>query len=480
MPSGGIQQEGRASNTSFRLREIADVALYEASKPGTQVYFPVFFVAVLGLGHHREHPLALALFGLAWLLAGVLRWWVPRQALRHYTEGPDLWRERFRRSLLLTPISWGLFTLTNIVWTGVGWQALMCMFVAGGISSGATAAFNLDQRLHRGYVLTLWVPILLGLAFSSGDFQGGRYLLATAVFFTLYLLKLGREQGGRYWQGLRDRLFVSQMAEFTASLVPLVQQEALPQRLQQALTPLLTFERAWAEPGARPADDRDTLSTVLGSTPEVQLTFHLQRAGGFTSPERKLLEAFAAPASTALDRSALFQKVQRMARYDGLTGAANRAHFFESAQEVLGVSRRLDSKSGQVTHHSVILLDIDHFKSVNDRFGHDVGDEVLRQVAACCRRSLREVDVFARYGGEEFVVFLPGANLTEAAERTAERLRRAVGADTIAVPDGELRVTVSLGVAQIDDDGLEASLKRADQALYEAKRSGRDRVVPAT
>ncbi len=461
------------------MRELADVALYEASKPGTRAYFPVFTIAVLGSGHHREHPQLLAFFGLVWLAAGWLRWSVPKQALKHRAENPDLWRQRFRWSILPTPITWGLFCLITTYHHGIDWQTLVCVFVAGGLSTGATAAFHLDRRLHRNYVLLLWIPVLLGLAFQWRKSQGAEVLVLTSILYTLFLLRVGRQHGENYWRGLRDRLFVSQMAHFAASMVPRMGPEEVPQKLQDVLVPLIRFERAWTEPGSQPSSEPDTLSAVLGTTPGHQLTFKLSRKGGFSRRDTETLAAFATPASNALDRSELFIEVQRMARYDSLTGVANRAHFFESAHGILEVSRRLDDKSGRPTHHSVILLDIDHFKSVNDRFGHDVGDHVLREVAQRCQGSLRQVDIFARYGGEEFVVFLPGANLPEAAEFIAERLRQAVGASPFST--AEVPVTISLGVAQIgSEETLEGALSRADKALYAAKGAGRNLVRTAT
>ena len=422
----------------------------------------------------------LALFAAAWVLAGLVRWWVPRQAIARRLENPELWRRRFRLSILPTAAVWGLFSMIVMLLYGIGWRAVICIFVAGGLTTGATAAFNLDRRLHRNYVLLAWLPLLTGQFFQIGKVGGAVPLLIITAFFMLYLLRLGREQGDRYWQGLRDRLFITQLAEFTTSLVPLVNAEELPEKLEEALEPLINFERSWISRNEDTRAEEPTLSIALGTSVGDQLYFHLAGPLPFTPQATRILEAFASPASNALDRSRLFTQVQRMARYDFLTNVANRAHFFESAREVLGVSRRLDDKSGHRTDHSVILLDIDHFKSVNDVHGHDVGDEVLKKVATCCQKSLREVDVFARYGGEEFAVFLPGANQEEAATLTAERLRKAVGELEFSVPSGPISVTISLGVAQVTpQETLTDALKRADEALYVSKRSGRNQVQAA-
>ncbi len=129
---------------------------------------------------------------------------------------------------------------------------------------------------------------------------------------------------------------------------------------------------------------------------------------------------------------------------------------------------------------AVLVLDIDHFKAVNDGFGHDAGDEVLREFSVRLATNVRAVDLPCRFGGEEFVVVMPGTTL-EDAHRIAERIRRDVGAAPFRVMGGNahLNVTVSVGVAATmgGDDTPEALLKRADEGVYEAKASGRNKVV---
>jgi diguanylate cyclase (GGDEF)-like protein len=126
------------------------------------------------------------------------------------------------------------------------------------------------------------------------------------------------------------------------------------------------------------------------------------------------------------------------------------------------------------------MFDIDHFKAVNDTYGHLVGDRVLRAVAAACRRVIREGDVLVRYGGEEFLVLLPGAGPTDVAE-VGERIRRAV--EETVVLDGEQRIaiTISLGGTTYSDASAtpDTLVAAADQALYEAKEAGRNRVLVA-
>jgi two-component system, cell cycle response regulator len=163
-----------------------------------------------------------------------------------------------------------------------------------------------------------------------------------------------------------------------------------------------------------------------------------------------------------------------MAVTDALTGLHNRRYMAGQLQAMVGRA----AQGGETV--SVLVLDIDHFKAVNDGFGHDAGDEVLREFAVRLATNVRAVDLPCRMGGEEFVVVMPGAPM-EAALRVAERIRRDVGLVPFRVMDGEaaLDVTVSIGVATVSgpNDNPDALLKRADEGVYEAKRRGRDQVV---
>jgi len=164
-------------------------------------------------------------------------------------------------------------------------------------------------------------------------------------------------------------------------------------------------------------------------------------------------------------------EVQRLAMTDSLTGLYNRRGFFEfSVREVAHVKRFKHTLS-------VIMLDIDHFKEVNDTYGHETGDQVLEKIAALFNAQLRKIDILGRYGGEEFSLLLPETELAGARE-TAERLRRVMADTPIETGQGLLNITISLGVAVFTDNRttLEDLLKHADQAMYMAKKTGRNRV----
>ncbi len=174
------------------------------------------------------------------------------------------------------------------------------------------------------------------------------------------------------------------------------------------------------------------------------------------------------------ERERLIAELRTMAETDNLTGALNRRSFFARAnQEILRAKR-----FGRFL--AVIMLDIDHFKRVNDTYGHRIGDEVIRSVVASCRSSIREIDFLGRYGGEEFMILAQEVD-DQMALLLAERLRESIENMRIMTDKGEVSVTVSFGIAAIQEDIVDvtALINRADAALYEAKRAGRNRVAVA-
>ena len=167
------------------------------------------------------------------------------------------------------------------------------------------------------------------------------------------------------------------------------------------------------------------------------------------------------------------RRLQSLATTDSLTGTANRAALEMQFDQAGKVERR----SGQP--FSLVSLDIDHFKTINDRHGHEAGDIVLRTVADLTGREIREVDTLCRWGGDEFLILLQQADSADAL-RTAERIRATIGSTPIRLPSGRrVEVSVTLGVAtHRTAETLEPLMRRADRALYRAKEAGRDRVEP--
>jgi diguanylate cyclase (GGDEF)-like protein len=171
----------------------------------------------------------------------------------------------------------------------------------------------------------------------------------------------------------------------------------------------------------------------------------------------------------------LLRELEALTRTDALTGALNRRAFDEALRQEALRAQRYDLPL------SVLMIDVDHFKSVNDTHGHPGGDEVLRNVAARVKAELRLTDELYRYGGEEFAVILPHTS-AEGALEVGERLVRAVAGAPVRLGDTGLRVTVSAGVASMHGDAAAAAqlVWDADRALYAAKRSGRNRACDAT
>jgi diguanylate cyclase (GGDEF)-like protein len=163
--------------------------------------------------------------------------------------------------------------------------------------------------------------------------------------------------------------------------------------------------------------------------------------------------------------------LERLACLDGLTGLNNRRHFMVLAEMELSRFRRYGRPL------ALLMMDIDFFKSINDRYGHDVGDEVIKTVGDVLQNHKRSSDIVGRIGGEEFALLLPEASLDSAAA-AAERLRRLTADCPISAGDERIQVTISVGAGACHDETctIEQLLKEADIALYEAKRSGRDRV----
>ncbi len=181
---------------------------------------------------------------------------------------------------------------------------------------------------------------------------------------------------------------------------------------------------------------------------------------------------FADQIAAAIDNANLLEKVRLLAVTDEMTGIYNRRGLNECGEHEIEIARRLDYPL------TVIMFDIDHFKLVNDQFGHVIGDQVLCQIADRCKKKIREMDIFGRYGGEEFVVMLIETG-TEVALTVAERIRKIVSDSRFQTDAGDVAITISLGVAEMEpeDETFEALIIKADRALYQAKQRGRNQVA---
>ena len=171
-------------------------------------------------------------------------------------------------------------------------------------------------------------------------------------------------------------------------------------------------------------------------------------------------------------RKFLEEELRKLATSDPLTGASNRRHFFEIAEQE---RKRAQRNSLPL---SVMMLDIDHFKQINDTYGHHIGDLALIEVVNVCQGAIRASDLLGRLGGEEFAVLLPETNITQG-KLLAERLRQEIAKIALETSEGMVSLTVSIGLAESEKSApsVEDTLKRADLALYSAKEGGRNQVV---
>jgi len=190
-----------------------------------------------------------------------------------------------------------------------------------------------------------------------------------------------------------------------------------------------------------------------------------------TKSERDLIERSAMQVGITIDSVLLYGKVMKLAVVDDLTQVANRREVFFRLEEEIHRAQRYG------TPLAVVVLDLDHFKNVNDRYGHLAGDETLRKVGTCVRNHIRVADIAGRIGGEEFLIVMPHTT-SELAGYVAERIRRKIEDLTFPEIAEDLRISISAGVAELSaKEDAEQIVARADRAMYSAKHAGRNRVV---
>ncbi len=191
----------------------------------------------------------------------------------------------------------------------------------------------------------------------------------------------------------------------------------------------------------------------------------------FTSEDGERLMAFANLTASAIEKARLIERLIDLATTDPLTGAANRREFFIRGESELKRAARYNESL------SVVMLDLDHLKHINDTYGHSIGDLALKELARVCKSSIREIDLGARFGGDEFVILLLKTTAAQALSFT-ERLRLQIASLTYSTLGGPVGITASIGIAEYrKNDTLQILLERADRGLYQAKETGRNRVV---
>ncbi len=214
------------------------------------------------------------------------------------------------------------------------------------------------------------------------------------------------------------------------------------------------------------------LPLLAADEPVGTLTLIARAEKRFGTDVREMLAVIANQVAISLENGFLYRRMETMATTDGLTGLTNHRTFQQRFAEMLERAQRHNHKL------AVLLCDIDHFKNVNDKYGHPVGDEVLRRVSRVLQEVPRKIDVPARYGGEEFAVLLDNVDVAQA-KIIADRIRIEISKVVVDTDKGPLSVTESIGIAAFPDDGRDRTtlIERADLALYHAKHTGRNRVV---
>jgi diguanylate cyclase (GGDEF)-like protein len=220
------------------------------------------------------------------------------------------------------------------------------------------------------------------------------------------------------------------------------------------------------------------LPLLVHERPLGTLVLGSRRRAAFNDAVRSTLEVLASHMAVSLSNARMLRRLEELATMDGLTGLLNKRAMLEVADQKIAAAKRFER------HLSVLVVDIDHFKKVNDTHGHDVGDVVIRGLGEILRRAKRNTDAVARFGGEEFVVICEETD-ARGAMLLAERVREELGRTTFhpqgkAGPGGQplsLGVNCSIGIATYPDAGTtwEELFKAADEALYVSKRSGRNR-----
>ena len=214
------------------------------------------------------------------------------------------------------------------------------------------------------------------------------------------------------------------------------------------------------------------LPLLAADEPVGTLTLAARAEKRFGNDVRDMLAVIANQVAVSLENGFLYRKMETMATTDGLTGLTNHRTFQQRFADMLERAARHNHRL------AVLLCDVDHFKKVNDNYGHPIGDEVLRRVARVLQEVPRKIDLPARYGGEEFAVLLDNVDVVQA-KQVAERIRIEISRVVVESDKGPLSVTESIGVAAFPEDGRDRAtlIERADLALYHAKHTGRNRVV---
>ncbi len=241
---------------------------------------------------------------------------------------------------------------------------------------------------------------------------------------------------------------------------------------------VVQVEKRKLRPKQMMMDSKATLKSYLTLPLTVEgeilgcISLNSDQPNAFDAQDLQFLSVIGYQMAATLKHFQRFSSIQNIAIYDTLTGLYNRRYF----EERLGIDAQKSFYSG--TSLSLVMVDIDHFKKINDTFGHTEGDQILHKISSLLKTSVRKKDTVARYGGEEFIIILPEAGLEESFI-IAERIRRLVENTSFEAGQAQINLTLSLGISNFPSHrakSKEELVKMADQALYDAKRGGRNKV----
>lgn len=472
--SAGLRQPFAAADEQSLNR--AETHVLNRLRGGTNIYVVLWLIVAYQTGCWHNYPALHLLMTGAWCTALAYRYWALSTA---ETASPPQKRFYMRTGFLFTAVLWGLTINLVGMLTGLSWSLAFCLCVSGvvgAISLSSLAPDYTQGAVHQIFRTSCDVSAVL---LAEGTFSQKWPVVLLCVLYALYALRQGTTEYESFWRNMRAHRALEELQNLTVEMENCPSSVEAGSIVESRLADLLQLQ----DVRLHFASPDPLTSSPIAATETLEQSGHtllVQRKTPLTPQEKQICRSFLNEASSRIARREMLEQLKQNARIDGLTQVSNRAYFLERATHSIKSSRRVEGKTGHQLTTAVLMLDIDHFKKVNDRYGHSAGDEVLKVVAQRCRTNLREVDLFARYGGEEFCALLVGSDREETAQTSAERLREAVAVQPVEAEGHSIPVTISIGVAQVlAQEDINSALKRADKALYQAKEAGRNLVMTA-
>lgn len=493
------------SEPLLKRTDLLPLAHEELARRAAQAsIFPFLLLLVAGAFTplFREHPSLSAGFTLLLAGAGSLRIsWSLSFRIR-YPAAPALWLRWFRIGAFSVAVTWAAFTICVLLMYGEAWTVWFVLMLTAGLAAGASISLAPDVFTQRSYMILLLAPAGT-YAVLRGTESGVAFTLAIAAFLA-FLMVQGEIQASHFWQSLADQARLREQAEElqrrSAYLDALVQNSPLA---------IVSLDEAGHIRLCNPAFEhlfQHTAAEVLGKrldeyfpsseTEAAELTKRVLQGEAVHVTARRQrkdgsevdVEIHAVPLMLEGRRvglHALYEDITERKRAEAELLAAREVLRDQSLRDVLtGVWNRrgiLDILNAELARTqrtgvplAVLLLDLDHFKRINDTHGHAGGDETLRETTRRLSVAVRASDFLGRYGGEEFIVVAPACD-EQGARHLAERIGNALRDELIMLPTGGIHVTLSAGVAIATSQvPAEELIHEADQALYRAKAAGRD------